>query len=78
MGELGRTLHAWRDRVTTVFPRQGHFAHDPKLLASYPSADLTVDRIADVLDYGLAAFLGSADMSHVISPPPQVFKHEVI
>jgi FMN phosphatase YigB (HAD superfamily) len=50
----------WSDRVTTVFPRQGHYANDPKNLAAYPSADLTVERIADLLDMKRSAFLGRA------------------
>ena len=40
---------AWQDRVTTVMPRQGHYAHDPRLLATHPPADVTVDHIADLL-----------------------------
>lgn len=40
---------AWGPRVTTVFPRQGSYAHDPAVLASYPPADVTVDRVGDVL-----------------------------
>jgi haloacid dehalogenase-like hydrolase len=39
----------WGSRVTTVFPRQGHYAHDPKALAEYPAADVTVERIADLM-----------------------------
>ena len=39
----------WGQRVTTVFPRQGHYAHDPEILASYPPADITIDRIGEVL-----------------------------
>jgi FMN phosphatase YigB (HAD superfamily) len=38
----------WRDRLTTVFVRQGHYAHDAALVAAYPAADVTVERIADV------------------------------
>lgn len=41
----------WGARVTTVFPRQGHYAHDPAALAQYPAADVTVERIGDLLDY---------------------------
>jgi FMN phosphatase YigB (HAD superfamily) len=41
----------WGHRLTTVFPRQGHYATDPKVLASHPPADVAVDRIADVLAY---------------------------
>jgi FMN phosphatase YigB (HAD superfamily) len=39
---------AWGERVTTVFPRQGHYALDPDLVARYPAADVTVDRIGDL------------------------------
>ncbi|PWT79939.1 MAG: haloacid dehalogenase, partial [Blastocatellia bacterium] len=36
---------AWGDRVTTVFVRQGHYAIDPAILAAYPPADVTIERI---------------------------------
>jgi FMN phosphatase YigB (HAD superfamily) len=38
----------WADRLTTVFVKQGHYAHDAQLVASYPAADLAIDRIADL------------------------------
>jgi FMN phosphatase YigB (HAD superfamily) len=47
----------WGERVTTVFPRQGKFAHDPAVLASNPPADLTVERISDLLEYDLPGLL---------------------
>ena len=47
----------WGDRVTTVFPRQGHYAHDPEVLAAYPPADVTIERIGDLLRYDLPALL---------------------
>jgi FMN phosphatase YigB (HAD superfamily) len=47
---------AWGARVTTVFPRQGHYANDPKILANYPPADLSIERIGDLLNFDLAAF----------------------
>jgi FMN phosphatase YigB (HAD superfamily) len=47
----------WGDRVTTVFPRQGHYAADPAELAKYPPADMTVEQIGDLLDHDLTAFL---------------------
>ena len=54
-----RILHAvkqiWGDRVTTVFPRQGHYAHDPKELEAHPPADITIERIGDLLNVDLAA-----------------------
>ncbi len=40
----------WGKRVTTVFVRQGHYAHDPKTLAAYPPADVAVDQIGDLLN----------------------------
>lgn len=39
----------WGSRVTTVFPRQGHYANDPETLRLYPPADLTIERIGDLL-----------------------------
>jgi FMN phosphatase YigB (HAD superfamily) len=38
----------WGDRLTTVFVRQGHYALDPQQVASYPPADMTIERIADL------------------------------
>jgi hypothetical protein len=40
--------------VTTVFPRQGAYAHDPKEVSAYVSADVTIERIGDLLDLGSA------------------------
>jgi hypothetical protein len=45
---------AWGSRVTTVFPRQGHYAHDPDILRRYPAADVAVARIGDLLDIDLS------------------------
>lgn len=28
----------WRDRLATVFPRQGHYTLDAKAIANYPPA----------------------------------------
>jgi FMN phosphatase YigB (HAD superfamily) len=46
---LAAIKSVWGQRVTTVFPRQGHYAHDPKILAEYPLGDINVDRIGDLL-----------------------------
>jgi FMN phosphatase YigB (HAD superfamily) len=45
----------WGDRLTTVWPRQGHYALDPKAIATYPPADLTIERIGDLVNYDLPA-----------------------
>jgi len=42
---LSAVKEQWGERVTTVFVRQGHYANDPDLVARYPAADVTVDRI---------------------------------
>jgi len=47
----------WGGRVTTVFPKQGHYALDPRILAQYPPADIALDQIGDLLACDLAAFL---------------------
>ncbi len=49
----------WGERVTTVFPRQGHYAHDPAALAECPPADITVEHIGDLLGYDLPSLLAS-------------------
>lgn len=43
----------WGERVTTVFPRQGQYAHDDKVVSALPGADVTIERIGDLLDYDL-------------------------
>lgn len=48
------------ERLTTVFPRQGHYALDPAKLAAHPAADLTVECIGDLIDYDLPVFLNAA------------------
>jgi FMN phosphatase YigB (HAD superfamily) len=45
----------WGRRVTTVFPRQGHYARDPDILQRYPAADVTVDRIGELVDVDFGA-----------------------
>jgi FMN phosphatase YigB (HAD superfamily) len=58
---------AWGSRVTTVFPRQGQYAHDPKLVASHPSPDLTIERIDDLLSYDLPTLLAAARPGDVLT-----------
>lgn len=50
----------WGERVTTVFPRQGHYATDPDVLGTFPAADLSIDRIGDLLKIDQAALLAAA------------------
>ena len=53
---LTEIKNIWGSRVTTVFPRQGHYALDPKIVGAYPPADITIDRIGELLNYQLASF----------------------
>jgi FMN phosphatase YigB (HAD superfamily) len=47
---LAAVKKLWGLRVTTVFVRQGHYAQDSKMLASYAPADVSVERIGDLLN----------------------------
>ena len=47
---LAAMKQVMQDRLTTVFPRQGHYALDPSFVAVYPAADLSIERIGDLLD----------------------------
>jgi FMN phosphatase YigB (HAD superfamily) len=51
----------WNHRLTTVFPRQGHYAHDADILASYPPADVTIENIGALLHYDLDALRAAGD-----------------
>jgi FMN phosphatase YigB (HAD superfamily) len=50
---LAAMKQVWGSRLTTVFVRQGHYAHDPEHLEGFPPADVTVDRIAELRDLPL-------------------------
>jgi FMN phosphatase YigB (HAD superfamily) len=56
-----RLLHSikqqWGARVTTVFPRQGHYAKDMRILTEYPAADLSIDTIAELATFSRSDFL---------------------
>ena len=51
---LDAAKQVWGERVTTVFPRQGQYAQDANLISALPPADVTIERIGDLLDYDLA------------------------
>src|SRR5437764_4604060 len=50
---LAAVKKLWGSRITTVFVRQGHYASDPKILASYPPADVSIGRIGNLLQFSL-------------------------
>jgi FMN phosphatase YigB (HAD superfamily) len=54
---LAAVKKTWGDRVTTVLPRQGQFALAPAVAASHTAADVTVERIGDLMSYDLPTLL---------------------
>ena len=46
---LSAVKKAWGTRITTVFVRQGHYALDAQILKDFPPADVTIERIGDLL-----------------------------
>jgi hypothetical protein len=52
----------WGARVTTVFPRQGHYALDAALVAKYPKPDITLERIGELRKYSLEEILAAASV----------------
>lgn len=57
---LTAVKRVWGARVTTVFPRQGHYARDPEILARNPPADLAITGIGELLDYDVPTLLAAA------------------
>jgi FMN phosphatase YigB (HAD superfamily) len=45
---LAAVKKIWGGRVTTVFPKQGHYALDPQITAAYPPADIDLAKIGDL------------------------------
>jgi len=60
---LAEMKKVWGSRLTTIFPRQGHYALDPHNIDKYPAADLTVERIGDLVDFDLSTLLVNASKS---------------
>jgi len=47
---LAAMKKVWGDRLTTVFVRQGHYALDPREIAAWPTADVTLARIGELVE----------------------------
>jgi FMN phosphatase YigB (HAD superfamily) len=50
----------WRERLTTIFPRQGHYALDLGIVAAQPAADFTIACIGELADLDLSQLLKQA------------------
>jgi len=60
---LAAVKKVWGDRVTTVLPRQGQFAHAADAGSYRPAADLMVERISDLLAYDFTDFIPDRETS---------------
>ncbi|HLI17126.1 MAG TPA: HAD family hydrolase [Rhodanobacteraceae bacterium] len=47
----------WRDRLTTVFVRQGHYANDPAARKEYPPAQIELGSVGELCQLRVDAFL---------------------
>ena len=56
---LTAVKRVWDARLTTVFPRQGHYAHAADV-ASYPPPDVTIERIGALVEWDVPALLAAA------------------
>ncbi len=56
---LTAVKRVWGRRLTTVFARQGHYARAADV-ATYPQADVTIERIGDLLRHDLPTLLAAA------------------
>ena len=59
---------SWGERVTTVFPRQGHYALDSRILSACPPADVTIERIGELLNYSLKELVRAGQRKSPIRP----------
>lgn len=56
---LSAVKDVWGERLTTVFVRQGHYAFDPEETEPYPAADVTIERLDELLGFGLEDFISA-------------------
>jgi FMN phosphatase YigB (HAD superfamily) len=61
---LAAMKEAWGRRLTSILPRQGHYALDPKIVAAHPPADVTVERIGELVHFDLPTLLGKHHEDH--------------
>jgi hypothetical protein len=61
---LTAVKHAWGERVTTVFPRQGHYARESEV-ERHPRPDLTIDRIGEFTSFDASTLVNAAKGSTI-------------
>jgi FMN phosphatase YigB (HAD superfamily) len=57
---LAAVKAAWGSRVTTVWPRQGHYALDVVDVARYPAPDIAIERIGDLVEHHVERLVEAA------------------
>jgi len=55
---LAAMKQVWGSKLTTVFPRQGHYALDAAEVAKYPAADLTIQAVGELAERDLSKLAG--------------------
>ncbi len=55
---LAAMKQTWGARLTTIFPRQGHYAMDAAAVARYPAPDVTVETIGALAGRDLSSLPG--------------------
>lgn len=63
----------WRERLTTVFVRQGHYANDPAAGKEYPPAQIELGGIHELCDLDAGAFVSPS--GHSSSKPATATEH---
>ena len=56
---LAAVKQHWGSQVTSILPRQGHYALDARAAAAYPTPDLSIDAIGDLPGYDIGTMLPS-------------------
>jgi FMN phosphatase YigB (HAD superfamily) len=57
---LSAVKSAWGSRVTTIWPRQGHYALDAQDVARYPAPDVAIGRIGELVAWSADALVAAA------------------
>ena len=52
---LDAVKNIWGEKLVSMFPRQGHYAHDPENAGKYRKPDVTVEKIGDLLEMDIGA-----------------------
>ena len=60
---LSAIKEIWGNRVTTVFVRQGHYALDEKEISKYSPADLTIEKIGELMNFDLEQLTEKPDVT---------------